>query len=91
MIVYRFDYKYRSLPYFLYVEFKQLPSYNTINWIVKKVRAYNKELVTPNEVISCKRYGVKIMPYRLFKDMCAGRITDIPLQTSLPFPEEPPF
>lgn len=91
MIVYRFDYKYLSLPYFLYIEFKQFPSYNTIKWIMKKLQAYNKELVIPNEIISCKRHGIKIMSYRIFKDMCAGRITDIPLQTSLPFPDEPPF
>lgn len=91
MIVYRFDYKYLSLPYFLYIEFKQLPSENTLRWIGKKVDAYHRELVSSNEVNSCKRYGIKIMSYRLFKDMCAGRITDVPLQTSLPFPNEPPF
>lgn len=91
MIVYRFDYKYRSLPYFLYIEFKQLPSENTLRWITKKVQSYHRELCTPNEVNSCKRHGVKIMTYRMFKDICAGRDVSIAQQTSLSFPDEVPF
>lgn len=91
MIVYRFDYKYLSLPYFLYIEFKQLPSENTLRWIGKKVDAYHREMVTPNEVNSCKRHNIKIMSYRLFKDICAGKSPALPRQTSLSFPDEMPF
>lgn len=91
MIVYRFDFEYLSLPYFLYIEFKQLPSENTLRWITKKVQSHHRELCSPSEIISCNRHGLRIIPYRTFKDICSGHLADSARQIPLPFEDEVPF
>lgn len=81
--VYRFDYKHRGLPYYIYISFKTIPSHRTLQWIVRCLRSYNYEYCKPLELQSINEQGISVMTYRTFKDLAKGICRQRP---SLPYP-----
>ncbi len=89
---YRFDYKHRHLPYYLYMSFKTMPSSRTLSWISKKIDSYNFVEILPAELRSALRVGIRIMSYSDFKKLCKNiPIPPPPSQPVLHFPERVPF
>lgn len=70
--VYRFDYKYKNLPYYIYISFKNLPVRSTILRISKKLKAYHVEFCQSKEIISIQNHDIPIVEYKDFRCLASG-------------------
>lgn len=82
-MIFRFDYKFRGLPYFLYVKFSSCVLRSTIARISRKLDAYYYERVSSAELESAKRHDIPIMDYSAFKSICKGKLVAPPVKQSV--------
>lgn len=72
-IIYRFDYKYKNLPYYIYISFKTIPVRSTILRISKKLSAYHVEFCSSKEIISLLNHDIPLVEYKDFRALAVGR------------------
>lgn len=71
--IYRFDYKYKNLPYYIYVKFKHMPATSTLARIKRKMNSYCETLVTPAEYISVINHDIPIVEYKELRKVFLGQ------------------
>lgn len=65
--LYRFDYKYNSLPYYCYVEFRDRPANSSLYYLKRKFCAYNIERCSVSEKSSVYRHDIPVFTFSQLK------------------------
>lgn len=81
-MIFRFDYRFRGLPYFLYVRFSSRVLRSTIARLARKLDAYYYERVSSAELESANRHDIPVVDYSVFKSICKEKSVTFPVKQS---------